>query len=72
MIQVFLKEVIDEKLYQFTDKEKMYIEQKQENRKSFVFSSLLKLYKFGNLKQFVENLKRGLKETDIDKKTEKS
>ena len=43
-------EVIDEKLKEFTEPEKLFIEKNQENRKSFVFNSLLKLFKFGDIR----------------------
>ena len=52
---------MEERLRDFTDKEKLMIEHNQENRKSFVFSSLLKLQKFGDLKDFVDSLNKGFK-----------
>ena len=41
------------------------IEHNQENRKSFVFSSLLRLQKFGDLKDFVDSLNKGIQALKI-------
>ena len=43
-------EVIDEKLKEFTETEKQFITKNEDNRKSFVFNSLLKLFKFGDIR----------------------
>jgi len=43
-------EVIDEKLKEFTETEKKFITKNEDNRKSFVFNSLLKLFKFGDIR----------------------
>jgi hypothetical protein len=60
LMKVFLKEFIDEKFSNFSEKQKKLIENNQENRKSFVFNALLKLYKFGDVKEFIEALSKGL------------
>ena len=59
-IQVFLREAIEEKLGNFTSAQREFIEQNEDNRKSFVFAALLKLYKFGDIKDFVEAVAKGL------------
>lgn len=44
----------------FTPHQKTYIEENQENRKSFVFNALLKLYKFGDIKDFIDAIAKGV------------
>ena len=53
--------MIDEKLKIFSEKERIFIEKSQDNRKSFIFNALLKLFKFGDINEFVDTLSKGLK-----------
>jgi hypothetical protein len=61
LLKVFLDEMIEEKLSCLNFDEIEMIFANQENRQNYVFSSLLKLYKFGNIEGFIENLKKHLK-----------
>jgi hypothetical protein len=49
LLKVFLDEMIEEKLRCLSYDEIEMIFANQENRQNYVFSSLLKLYKFGNI-----------------------
>lgn len=55
-MQVFLGEVIDDKLAHLTPSQRQAVELNQDNRKSCIFNTLLKLYKFGDLREFAESL----------------
>ena len=45
------------------------VEENQDNRKSFVFNALLRLFKFGDLKEFVVSLAKGF---EVERSQEKN
>ena len=54
---MFLQELMNEKFTNFSFEERESIEKNKENRQSYVFSSLLKLFKFGSINDFIQNIK---------------
>ena len=49
---------MNEKFTNFSFEERESIEKNKENRQSYVFSSLLKLFKFGSINDFIQNIKK--------------
>ena len=62
--QVFLKELTEERLSEFTAEQRSYIEENQENRKTFVYVAVVKLHKFNNLNDFKTSLRRSFREKE--------
>jgi hypothetical protein len=56
---VFLRGAVEERLTTLTEAQRQWVLDSQDNCKTFAYTALLKLQKFGNLADFLINITNG-------------